>query len=114
MKLIRALDQVIRTTASTITMSKTRRFLILIIFGILPGIYLNKLIYDDDKDKLVTAIPLEFYSPSCVEPTVEEERIFELVNELFLLAEQENVLWLGIGIQKFLAHGIYRRSEKSQ
>jgi len=58
--------------------------------------------------KLASAIP-DLAASNCVEANPEERKVFELAaNTLDLVAEQKNILWLGIGAQKFLSIGLSR------
>lgn len=89
------------------------RAIALIILGIAIGIYGSSLYREKGDDEFVRAYPnVDLYS-NCIEANDSEKRIFELTDELFSVAEQQNALWLGIGIQKFLASGITRRDKSN-
>ena len=83
--------------------------IILIVIGIAVGVYATTLFHDKGDDKFVSAYPITDFYSSCVAANDSEKRVYSLVNELFLVAEEQNLLWIGIGIQKFLASGITRR-----
>jgi hypothetical protein len=57
--------------------------------------------------KLAAAIP-DLTASNCVAASPEERKVFELAADtLDLVAEQKNILWLGIGAQKFLGSGLH-------